>query len=78
MYDGQITAMDADNAYVGAIASQSFDFGFSMVPNDYKCKDSHPDFHVEAQPTWALHPYRIGVESNQPARQCLFADGAQC
>ena len=50
MYNGQITAMDADNAFVGDIASQSFDFGFSMVPNTFKRKDSHPDFHVEVKP----------------------------
>jgi uncharacterized protein (DUF736 family) len=49
MYNGQITAMDADEAYVGDIASQSFDFGFSMVPNTFKAKDSHPDFHVEVR-----------------------------
>ena len=49
MYNGRITAMDADEAYVGDIASQSFDFGFSMVPNTFKAKDSHPDFHVEVR-----------------------------
>ena len=49
MYNGQITAMDADNAFVGDIASQSFDFGFTMVPNTFKAKESHPDFHVEVR-----------------------------
>ena len=49
MYDGQITAMDADDAFTREIASMNFDFGFSMVPNTFKAKKSHPDYHVEVR-----------------------------
>lgn len=49
MYTGQITMMDADNAFTGDIASLEFDFRFTGLPNTFKTKDSHPDFHLEAR-----------------------------
>jgi len=43
MYTGTLTKMDADNAFAGDIASLDFDINFSMVANDFKAKDQHPD-----------------------------------
>ncbi|WP_171182077.1 DUF736 family protein [Ruegeria sp. HKCCD8929] len=49
MLDGKITRMDADDAFAGDIASMNFDFPFTMVPNAFKQKDSHPDYVIEVQ-----------------------------
>lgn len=49
MYTGTLTKMDADNAYAGDIASLDFDINFSMVANDFKAKDQHPDYIIEAR-----------------------------
>lgn len=49
MYTGQITRMDADDAFTGDIASLDFDFRFTGLPNTFKTKDSHPDYHIEAR-----------------------------
>ena len=43
MYTGTLTKMDADNAFACDIASLDFDINFSMVANDFKAKDQHPD-----------------------------------
>ena len=43
MYTGTLTKMDADNAFAGDIASLDFDINFSMVANDFKANDQHPD-----------------------------------
>ena len=49
MLDGKLTKMDADDAFAGEIASMEFDFPFTMVPNEHKRKDSHPDYVIEAR-----------------------------
>lgn len=49
MYTGHITMMDADNAFTGDIASLEFDFRFTGLPNTFKVKDTHPDYHLEAR-----------------------------
>lgn len=49
MYTGTLTAMDADDAFAGDIASLDFDFRFTMVPNAFKTKDSHPDYTIEGR-----------------------------
>lgn len=49
MYTGTLTKMDADDAFTGDIASLDFDIGFTMVPNAFKAKDSHPDYVIEAR-----------------------------
>ncbi len=59
MIDGKLTRMDADNAFAGEIASMSFDFPFTMLPNEHKRKDGHPDYIIEAR-TPKNRPIRIG------------------
>ena len=49
MYQGNLTAMDADDAFAGNLASMDVDFGFTMVPNKHKGKNSHPDYIIEAR-----------------------------
>lgn len=49
MYTGQITRMDADDAFTGDIASLDFDITFTGYANTFKTKDSHPDYHIEAR-----------------------------
>ena len=49
MYTGTLTKMDADDAFTGDIASLDFDFSFTMVPNGFKAKDSHPDYVIEGR-----------------------------
>jgi uncharacterized protein (DUF736 family) len=59
MLDGKLTKMDADDAFAGEIASMEFDFPFTMIPNEHKRQDRHPDYIIEAR-TPKNRPIRIG------------------
>ena len=49
MYQGQLTAMDADDSFTGNLASLEVDIDFTMVPNTFKNSDSHPDYVIEGR-----------------------------
>ena len=49
MIDGKLTRMDADDVFTGEIASMSFDFSFTVIPNQFKQADRHPDYIIEAK-----------------------------
>lgn len=49
MITGTLTKMDADDAFAGDIASLDFDIAFTMVPNGFKAKDTHPDYVIEGR-----------------------------
>lgn len=56
---GELTAMDADNAFAGYIANMMFDLDFMLIENGYKTEDSHPDYRIEvSSPKGA--PIRVG------------------
>ena len=44
---GELTAMDADNAFTGYIANMMIDISFTVVENDFKAEESHPDYHLQ-------------------------------
>ena len=44
---GELTAMDADNAFAGYIANMMFDLDFMLIENDYKSEETHPDYRIE-------------------------------
>lgn len=37
---GELTAMDADNAFAGCIANMLFDLEFMLIENDYKSEQT--------------------------------------
>ena len=39
---GELTAMEADNAFAGYIANVIFDLDFMLIENDYKTERTHP------------------------------------
>ena len=51
MYQGQLTAMDADDAFTGNLASMDVDVDFTMVPNAFKAEGNanHPDYVIEGR-----------------------------
>lgn len=56
---GELTAMDADNAFAGYIANMMFDLDFILVENTYKTEETHPDYRIEvSSPRGA--PIRVG------------------
>lgn len=44
---GELTAMDADNAFAGYVANMMFDLNFMLIENDYKTAEKHPDYRIE-------------------------------
>ena len=44
---GELTAMDADDAFTGYVANMMFDLDFTLVANDFKSEDTHPDYRIE-------------------------------
>ena len=44
---GELTAMDADNAFVGYIANMMVDLDFMLIENAYKTEETHPDYRIE-------------------------------
>lgn len=44
---GELTAMDADDAYTGYAANMTMDLSFVLVANTHKAEDKHPDYHIE-------------------------------
>lgn len=43
---GELTAMDADNAFTGYVANMSLDLDFTLIENAYKTEEKHPDYHI--------------------------------
>jgi uncharacterized protein (DUF736 family) len=56
---GELTAMDADNAFVGYIANMMFDLDFMLIENEFKSEETHPDYRVEISSPRG-HAIRIG------------------
>lgn len=46
MLTGTLTAFANGTGFDGLLSTMYFDLGFTMVPNDYKTKDNHPDFQI--------------------------------
>ena len=44
---GELTRMDADDAFAGYVANLMFDLEFILVRNDYKTEETHPDYRIE-------------------------------
>ena len=44
---GELTAMDADNAFAGYIANMMFDLDFVLIENAFKTEGTHPDYRIE-------------------------------
>ena len=44
---GELTAMDADNAFAGYVANMMFDLNFMLIENGYKSEEKHPDYRIE-------------------------------
>ncbi|WP_422030874.1 DUF736 family protein [Roseovarius sp.] len=44
---GELTAMDADNAFAGYIANMMFDLEFMLIENEFKTEETHPDYRIE-------------------------------
>lgn len=57
---GELTAMDADDAFTGYVANMSLDLAFALYPNEYKTEDKHPDYHIEMKSPRGV-PIRIGA-----------------
>ena len=49
MYSGELTKMDADDAWAGHVASVNLDVDITLVPNEHKSADAHPDYVIEAR-----------------------------
>ncbi|WP_299628565.1 DUF736 family protein [uncultured Tateyamaria sp.] len=56
---GELTAMDADNAFSGYIANMMFDLEFMLIENDYKTEQTHPDYRIEVSSPKGT-PIRVG------------------
>ena len=56
---GELTAMDADNAFTGYIANMMFDLDFMLIENAYKTEETHPDYRIEVSSPKG-HPIRVG------------------
>ncbi|MER3353851.1 MAG: DUF736 family protein [Hoeflea sp. D1-CHI-28] len=44
---GELTAMDADNAFAGYIANMMFVLDFMLNENAFKTEETHPDYRIE-------------------------------
>jgi len=56
---GELTAMDADNAFAGYIANMMFDLDFMLIENGYKTEETHPDYRIEVSSPRGHH-IRVG------------------
>ena len=56
---GELTAMDADNAFAGYIANMMFDLDFMLIENGYKTEETHPDYRIEVSSPRGK-PIRVG------------------
>jgi uncharacterized protein (DUF736 family) len=56
---GELTAMDADNAFAGHVASMMFDLDFMLIENGFKTEEKHPDYRVEINSPRG-NPIRVG------------------
>ena len=56
---GELTAMDADNAFAGYIANMMFDLDFMLIENAFKTEETHPDYRIEVC-SQRGHPIRVG------------------
>jgi len=56
---GELTAMDADNAFTGYIANMMFDLEFMLIENSYKSEETHPDYRIEVSSPRGT-PIRVG------------------
>jgi len=56
---GELTAMDADNAFTGYIANMMFDLEFMLIENSYKTEETHPDYRIEVSSPRGT-PIRVG------------------
>jgi len=56
---GELTAMDADNAFTGYIANMMFDLEFMLIENSYKSEETHPDYRIEVSSPRGM-PIRVG------------------
>ena len=56
---GELTAMDADNAFTGYIANMMFDLDFMLIENEYKTEETHPDYRIEVSSPRGV-PIRVG------------------
>ena len=56
---GELTAMDADNAFAGYIANMMFDLDFMLIENDFKSEETHPDYRIEVSSPRGK-PIRVG------------------
>jgi Protein of unknown function (DUF736). len=70
---GELTAMDADNAFTGYIANMMFDLEFMLIENSYKSEETHPDYRHRGQLTPGhADPRRLGLDGQkQPHGQRL-------
>ena len=56
---GELTAMDADNAFAGYVANMMFDLDFMLIENAFKTEATHPDYRIEVSSPKG-HPIRVG------------------
>ena len=56
---GELTAMDADNAFAGYVANMMFDLDFMLIENEFKTEETHPDYRIEVSSPRG-HPIRVG------------------
>ena len=56
---GELTAMDADNAFAGYVANMMFDLDFMLIENSFKTEETHPDYRIEVSSPKG-HPIRVG------------------
>ena len=56
---GELTAMDADNAFTGYVANMMFDLDFMLIENAFKTEETHPDYRIEVSSPKG-HPIRVG------------------
>ena len=56
---GELTAMDADNAFAGYIANMMFDLDFMLIENEFKTEATHPDYRIEVSSPKGK-PIRVG------------------
>ncbi len=56
---GELTAMDADNAFAGYVANMMFDLEFMLIENSWKTDANHPDYRIEISSPRGT-PIRVG------------------
>ncbi|MCO6385355.1 DUF736 family protein [Oceanicola sp. 502str15] len=71
---GELTAMDADNAFAGYIANMMFDLEFVLIENEFKVEQTHADYRIEVSSPKG-HPIRVGsawmAKSNRTGNRYL-------